>query len=308
MAMNRAQFGRLLRDDLNTVWGLEFKRYSEEWKALYKTEKAEHAFEEDQLVTGFGAASVKAEGAQIAFDEAMQGWTSRYDIETIALGFRITQEMIEDNRYMTMGSKYTQALVRSMIHTKEIKGAAILNNAFNAAFPGGDGVSLISNAHPLVGGGTFSNTLQTAADIAEASLEELLINIRKVKDDRGIPIALKPTDLVIPPDSEFTAVRLLESTLRPGLQAGATAALNDVNAINRKSIFGKEPIVITRMTDTDAFFIKTDCQRGLMHMDRIAINTKMEEDFNTTDYKYRARERYVFGWTDPRGIFGSPGI
>jgi hypothetical protein len=307
MAMNRAQFAKLLQEGLNTVWGLEYKQYPEEWRQLFQIESSKKAFEEDQLVTGFGAAVVKGEGAGITYDEAQQGWTSRYHHETIALAFTITQEAIEDNLYMTMGAKYAKALARSMQHTKEIKGAAVLNNAFNVAFAGGDSKPLLAADHPLVGGGVQSNLLSTPADLAEASLEDLLIQIRKTKDDRGIPIAIKPTDLVIPPELEFTAVRLLESTLRPGLQAGATAALNDVNAINRKSIFGKEPIVITRLTDSDAFFIKTDVNDGLKMFQRVAVTTKMEEEFNSTNWRYRARERYSMGWSDFRSLFGSSG-
>jgi Mu-like prophage major head subunit gpT len=307
MAMTRAQFAKLLQDGLNTVWGLEYKQYPEEWRRLYQVETSKKAFEEDQLVTGFGAAVVKGEGAGISFDEAQQGWTSRYQHETIALAFTITQEAVEDNLYMTMGAKYAKALARSMQHTKEIKGAAILNNAFNAGFVGGDGKSLLAIDHPLVGGGVQSNKLATPADIAEASLEDILIQIRKTRDDRGIPIALRPTDLVIPPELEFTAIRLLESTLRPGLQAGATAALNDVNAINRKSVFGKEPIIITRLTDADAWFVKTDVNDGMKMFQRVAIATKMEEEFNTTNWKYRARERYSYGWSDFRGLYGSEG-
>lgn len=307
MAMTRAQFGRLLQEGLNTVWGLEYKSYPEEWKGVFKTENSKKAFEEDQLITGFGAAVVKPEGSKIKYDEAQEGWTSRYNHETIALAFNITQEAIEDNLYMTMGQKYARALARSMQHTKEIKGAAVLNNAFNAAFAGGDGKSLLALDHPLAGGGVQANTLATPADLAEASLEDFLVMIRKAKDDRGIPIALKPVDIIIPPESEFVACRLLESTLRPGLQAGATGALNDVNAINRKSIFGREPIVITRLTDPDAFFIKTDVQEGLKMFQRVAIQNKMEDDFDTGNYRYKNRERYSFGWTDFRGLFGTSG-
>lgn len=307
MAMTRAQFAKLLREGLNTVWGLEYKSHPEEWRQVFQVESSKKAFEEDQLVTGFGAAVVKAEGASITYDEAQEGWTSRYNHETIALAFTITQESIEDNLYMSQGQKYARALARSMQHTKEIKGAAILNNAFNATFAGGDGRPLLAVDHPLAGGGVQSNALATPADLAEASLEDLLIQIRKTKDDRGIPIAVKPVDLVIPPESEFIAVRLLESTLRPGLQAGATAALNDVNAINRKSIFGKEPIVVTRLTDPDAFFIKTDVQDGLKMFQRVAIQNKMEEDFDTGNYRFKNRERYSFGWTDYRSLFGSSG-
>ena len=307
MAMNRAAFNAELEEGLNAVWGLEYNRHKEEWKMVFNTENSDKAFEEDVLVTGFGAAEIKPEGSSVAYDEAFEGWKSRYDHKTVALAFSITEEAQEDNLYMKMGQKYARALARSMVHTKEIHAASILNNAFNAAFTGGDGQALISANHPLVGGGVASNILGTPADMAEASIESLLIQIRKAKDDRGIPISLQPVDLIIPPEEEFNAVRLLESTLRPGLQAGATAALNDVNAINRKSIFGKEPIVITRLSDPDAWFIKTDADDSLKHFNRVSVQTKMEDDFNTGNFRYKSRCRYSFGWSDFRGIFGSSG-
>lgn len=307
MAMNRAQFKAELQEGLNTVWGLEYNRHPEEWKQLFDTSKSNKAFEEDVLVSGLSAAVVKPEGKSITYDEGKEGWKSRYEHITVALGFRITREAQEDNLYMNMGSKFAAALARSMRHTKEIHGASILNNAFNAAYQGGDGVSLVANNHPLMNGDVASNILGTPADMAEASIESLLIMIRKAVDDRGIPIALMPTDLIIPPEEEFNAVRLLESTLRPGLQAGATAALNDVNAINRKSIFGKEPIVITRLADPDAWFIKTDASDSLRHFNRIGMQTDTTDDFDTKDFKYTARTRYSFGWSDWRGIYASQG-
>jgi hypothetical protein len=307
MAMNRAAFRAELQEGLNSVFGLEYKSHKEEWKQVFKVENSDKAFEEDLLVTGFGAAEIKPEGSGVAYDEAFEGWKARYDHRTVALAFSITEEAIEDNLYMKMGQKYARALARSMIHTKEIHGASILNNAFNAAFPIGDGKAFLAIDHPLIGGGVASNMLATPADMAEASIESLLIQIRKAKDDRGIPIALTPTDLIIPPEEEFNAVRLLESTLRPGLQAGATAALNDVNAINRKSIFGKEPIIITRLSDPDAWFIKTDADDGMKYFNRVATTTKTEDDFNTGNYRFKSRCRYSFGVSEWRSCFGSAG-
>lgn len=301
MAMNRAQFAKLLQNGLNTVWGLEYNSYPEEWKQIFKAESSKKAFEEDELATGFGAAVVKPEGSAITYDDAGQGWTARYNHETIALAFNITQEAIEDNLYMSMGSKYSRALARSMQHTKEIKAASVLNNGFDSNYAGGDGVALLSASHPLAGGGVQSNILGTPADFAEASLETLLVQIRRVKDDRGIPIAIKPTDVIVPPEVEYTAIRLLDSVFRTGTN------FNDVSAVVKKSIFGRDPAVITRLTDTNAWFIKTDCPESLKAFQRTAVMTKMEEDFQTGNYRFKARERYSFGWSDFRGIFGTAG-
>ena len=301
MAMNRAQFQKLLWEGLNTVWGLEYASYPEEFKQIFKIEASKKAWEEDQLVTGFGAAVVKPEGAAVTYDEAAQAWTSRYVHEEISLAFAITQVAIEDNLYMSMGAKYARALARSMQHTQEIKGAAVLNNGFSGSYAGGDGVALFSDSHPLAGGGTQSNLLSTPADISETAIEDLLVKIRKAKDDRGIPIALKAVDVVIPPELEFTACRLLDSTLR------TNTADNDINAINKKGIFGRDPVIVTRLTDPNAWFIKTDAQEGLKMFNRLAVNTKMEDDFNTGNFRFKARARYSFGWSDFRGAFGSAG-
>lgn len=300
MAMNRTQFARLLQEGLNTVWGLEYNSYPEEWKQVFKVESSKKAFEEDQLVTGFGAAQIKSEGAAFAYDEAMEAWTSRYDHKTVALGFKISQELIEDNLYMQTSAKYARALARSMQHTREIYGAAVLNNGFGT-FLIGDGQPLFSASHPLSGGGVASNLLGTPADISEQAIEDLLVQIRKTKDDRGIPVALKPTDVIIPPDLEFVTCRLLDSVLR------TNTADNDVNAINKKGIFGRDPVIVTRLTDTNAWFIKTDCPDGLKSFDRIAVQTKFDEDFNTGDYRFKARARYSHGASDWRGCFGSSG-
>lgn len=299
MAMNRAQFSKLLQQGLNTAWGLEYNSHPEEWKRVFMVENSKKAFEEDQLVFGFGGAVVKPEGSALTYDEGGESWTSRYNHETIALAFAITEEVMEDNLYMQMGKKYARALARSMQHTKEIKGAAILNNGFSTN--GGDGVPLLSASHPLAGGGTSSNLLSTPADISEAALEDILIQIRKVKDDRGIPVAAKAVDVIIPPDLEFVTCRLLDSQLR------TNTADNDVNAINKKGIFGRDPVIVTLLTDADAWFVKTDIPDGLKMFQRVAVNTKMEPDFNTGNMRYKARERYSFGWTDWRSIFGSAG-
>jgi len=301
MAMTRAQFARQLQAGLNTVWGLEYNSYPEEWKRIFRIENSKKAFEEDVLTTGFGAAVVKPEGSAVTYDDAAEAWTSRYTHEELALAFSITEQAIEDNLYMTMGAKYSRALARSMQHAMEIKGAAVLNNGFSSSYVGGDGVAFFSASHPLAGGGTFSNLLSTPADLSETSIEDLLIQIRKTKDDRGIPIALKAVDLVIPPELEFTASRILDSALR------TNTADNDINAINKKGIFGRDAVVITRLTDQDAFFIKTDATDGMKMFNRVPVQTKMEPEFNTGNMRFKARTRISFGWSDPRGCFASQG-
>jgi len=299
--MTRAQFARQLQAGLNTVWGLEYNSYPEEWKRIFRIENSKKAFEEDVLTTGFGAAVVKPEGSAVTYDDAAEAWTSRYTHEELALAFSITEQAIEDNLYMTMGAKYSRALARSMQHAMEIKGAAVLNNGFSSSYVGGDGVAFFSASHPLAGGGTFSNLLSTPADLSETSIEDLLIQIRKTKDDRGIPIALKAVDLVIPPELEFTASRILDSALR------TNTADNDINAINKKGIFGRDAVVITRLTDQDAFFIKTDATDGMKMFNRVPVQTKMEPEFNTGNMRFKARTRISFGWSDPRGCFASQG-
>jgi len=297
--MTRAQFSKLLQEGLNTVFGLEYKKYAEEWRGCFDIESSTKAFEEDQLVTGFGGAAVKAEGAGVMFDEAQQGWTARYTHETIALAFSITQEAIEDNLYMSMGSKYAKALARSMQHTKEIKGAAIFNNAIDAAVMYGDGKSLLATDHPLTGGSTGSNMLATPADLSESAIEDLLIQIRKSVDDRGIPIALKAKSMLIPPELQYVAHRILKTKLRVG------TADNDANAIKDMGIFGSDPKVITRFTSASNWFVKTDCNDGLKYFNRKALKRTMDTEFETGNYRYQTRERYSFGSTDWRGVFGS---
>lgn len=299
--MTRAQFAKLLEEGLNTVFGLDYRRHPEEWRGCFDVSSSKKAFEEDQLVTGFGQAAVKAEGAGVTYEEAQEGWTARYTHETIALAFAITQEAIEDNLYMSMGSKYSKALSRAMQETKEIKGADILNRAYNAAYTGGDGVALCSTAHPLVNGSTFSNMLATPADFSESALEDILIQIRKAVDDRGVPLAMKAKGLIIPPDLEFVAHRILKTALRPG------TADNDTNAIKDKGIFGSDPKVVTRLTSANKWWVKTDINDGLKHIKRKGLTRKMDVDFDSGNYRYSSRERYVFGWTDPRGVFGNGG-
>ena len=299
MAMNRAQFPRGLQEGLNTYWGLEYNSHPEEWKKVFAVESSKKSFEEDQLVYGFGGAVVKPEGSSVTYEEGGEAWTSRYNHETVALAFAITEEAQEDNLYIQLGAKYSRALARSMQHTKEIKGAAIMNNGFSTT--GGDGVALFSASHPLAGGGTASNLLSTPADISEASLEDILIQIRKAKDDRGIPIALKAVDVIIPPELEFVTCRLLDSQLR------TNTSDNDVNAINKKGIFGRDPVIVTRLTDADAWFIKTDANDGMKMFQRKAVETKMEPEFGTGNIRFKARERYSFGWTDWRGCYASAG-
>lgn len=301
--MNRTQFAKELEEGLNTVFGLDYKSHPEEWRMLFEVVNSKKAYEEDVLVSGFAAAPVKAEGSSVAFDEGAEAWTSRYTHETVALQFAITEEAIEDNLYMSMGAKYAKALARSMIHTKEIKGAAIFNNAFSGSgILGGDGKTLLAIDHPLAGGGTFSNMLSTSADFSETALEDILIQIRKAKDDRGIPVALNPKMVVVPPETEYIACRILDSTLRAG------TADNDINAVNKKNIFSQPPEVITRLSDSDAWFVKTDCPDGLKYMDRVGLKKRIKIDHDTGNYQYLVRERYSLGWTDPRALYGSAGV
>jgi len=299
MAMNRAQFKKNLQDGLNTVFGLEYRRYPEEWKAMFDVETSGKSFEEDVLMSGFGAAPVKAEGAGVAYDAGSEEWTARYTHETIALAFSITEEAEEDGLYGSLGNKYSRALARSMVHTKEIKGANIFNNGFDSNYTGGDGVELFSTAHPLANGGTFANELTTPADISETALEDAVIAIHKFVDERGIPVAYQARKICVPTELEFNVQRILYSALRSG------TADNDLNALKTMGMFPDGVAVNHRLTDPDAWFIKTDCPDGLKHMVRKRIKRKVEGDVETGNMRYRARERYVFGHTDPRGAFGS---
>lgn len=299
--MSRTQFAKELQEGLNTVFGLEYKQYPEEWRKFFEVVSSNKAFEEDVLVTGFGLAQVKAEGASTAFDEAAEAWTSRYTHETLALQFAITEEAIEDNLYMQMGAKYAKALARAMQFAIEVKCAAVFNNGYDSAYAGGDGKSLFATNHPLAGGGTFSNMLATPADLSETALEDLLIQIRKAKDDRGQPIALTPKMLVVPPEGEYNAIRILASTLRTGTPD------NDVNAIKAKSIFASMPEVLTRLSDSDSWFVTTDCMDGLKYFDRVGLKKRIEIDHDTGNYKYLVRRRMSVGWSDPRCAYGSQG-
>ena len=299
--MNRARFRKQLQEGLNTVFGLEYKRYEQEWRPMFDTENSTKAYEEDVLLAGLAGAPVKPEGAPVAYDQGGEAFVSRYVHETIALAFSLTEEAEEDNLYGSIGNKYSKALARSMQHTKEVKGAAVINNGFTAAFPGGDGVELFSTVHPLFGGGTQANTFTTQADLSETSIEEALIAISKFVDERGIPIAVRATKLIVPPDLMFVAERLLTSPYRPG------SADNDINAIKKMGMLPGGCFKNHRLTDASQWTIKTDCPDGLKHMVRKNIQRGLEGDFETGNMRYKARERYSFGWSDYRGAFGSSG-
>ena len=300
MAISRAQLVKELEPGLNALFGLEYRQYADETKEIFDTESSDRAFEEEVMLSGFGNAAVKPEGQGIQFDDAQETFTARYTNETIALAFAITEEAIEDNLYDRLASRYTKALARSMASTKNIKGAAVLNNAFNAAFSGGDGVSLINAAHPTLAG-NFSNQLATPADLNETSLEQSLIDIAAFTDERGLKVAARGMKLVIPSNLQFTADRLMNTKGRVG------TADNDINALSNMGMIPEGYTVNHYLTDTDAFFIKTDVPNGLKHFSRSPIKTTMEGDFDTGNVRYKARERYVFGFSDPRGIFGSQG-
>ena len=301
MAISRAQLLKELLPGLNALFGLEYARYGEQHKEIYETETSERSFEEETKLSGFSAAPVKNEGSAIAYDNAQEAFTARYNHETIALGFSITEEAVEDNLYDSLSARYTKALARAMAYTKQVKGAATLNNAFSSAYVGGDGVSLISTAHPLVSGGTNSNRPATAADLNETSLENAVIQIAAWTDERGLLIAAQPKKLVIPPALQFTATRLLETNLRVG------TADNDINALKNNGSIPQGYCINHFLTDTNAWFLMTDVPNGLKHFERAALANSMDGDFDTGNVRYKSRERYSFGWSDPLGIFGSPG-
>jgi hypothetical protein len=301
MAISRSQLVKELEPGLNALFGLEYSRYENEHAEIFITETSDRAFEEEVMLTGFSGAEVKQEGAPVVFDQASEAYTSRYTHETIALAFAITEEAIEDNLYDRLASRYTRALARSMANTKQVKAAAVLNNAFNSSFTGGDGKELIATDHPLANGGTFSNELATAADLNETSLEQSLIDIAAFVDERGLRIAIQGRKLIVPKELQFTAERILKSPLRVG------TADNDINAIKNMGMIPEGYRVNHFLTDTDAFFIMTDAPNGLKHFVRSPIKTAIEGDFDTGNVRFKARERYVFGFSDPRGIFGSPG-
>ena len=301
MAIARSQLLKELEPGLNALFGLEYDRYDNEHAEIFETESSDRALEEEVMLSGFGAAPVKGEGQAVSFDISNEAYTARYTHETIALAFAITEEAVEDNLYDRLSSRYTRALARSMANTKQVKAAAILNNAFDSTVTYGDGKELCATDHPTVGGGNFRNELTTAADLNETSLEQSLIDIAAFIDERGLKIALQGRKLIIPSALQFVAERLMASNLRP-----ATAD-NDINAIRSMGMLPEGYVVNHFLTDTDAFFIKTDAPNGFKHFERSPIKTSMEGDFDTGNVRYKARERYSFGVSDPRCVFGSPG-
>ena len=302
MAINRAQIRKQLVPGLNAVFGLEYKEFPEEWKEYLSISKeSNRAYVEDVLMTGFGGASVKAEGAGVAYDSASESYTSRYIFETVALAFALTEEAMEDNLYGDLGSKMSKALARSMQYTKNVKCANIINNGYDTAYAGGDGKPLFSASHPTKSG-TGSNLLSTPADLSETSLEDVLILIGQATDDRGIPMALKVKKLHIPIQSQFIARRLLGGDERPG------TADRDINAVRQMGILSANGVAMSHyFTDPDQWFLSTDCADGLKYIERSAIKTGMEGDFESGNLRYKSRERYVAGWSDWRGAFGTPG-
>jgi hypothetical protein len=301
MAISRAQLLKELLPGLNALFGMEYKRYGEEHKEIYETETSERSFEEETKLAGFSAAPVKPEGQAIAYDNAQEAWTARYNHETIAMGFSITEEAMEDNLYDSLSARYTKALARAMAYTKQVKAAAILNQGFNAGVTYGDGVSLFSTAHPLISGGTNSNRPTVGADLNETSLENAVIQIAAWTDERGLLIAAKPRKLIVPPSLQFVATRLLETELR------VATADNDINALKNNGSIPEGYTINHWLTDTNAWFLTTDVPNGLKHFIRTPMSTSMDGDFDTGNARYKARERYSFGVSDPLGIFGSPG-
>jgi hypothetical protein len=301
MAISRAQLLKELLPGLNALFGLEYAKYGEEHKEIYETESSERSFEEETKLSGFAAAPVKNEGSAIAYDNAQEAWTARYTHETIAMGFSITEEAVEDNLYDSLSSRYTKALARGMAYTKQVKAAFVLNNAFAGGPTYGDGVVLCSTAHPLVSGGVNSNTPSTPADLNETSLENAVIQIAAWTDERSLLIAAKPKKLIVPPSLMFVATRLLETELR------VSTADNDINALKNNGSIPEGYTVNHYLTDTNAWFLLTDVPNGLKHFVRTPMSTGMDGDFDTGNVRYKARERYSFGVSDPLGIFGSPG-
>jgi len=301
MAISRAQLLKELLPGLNALFGMEYSRYGEQHKEIYETETSERSFEEETKLSGFSAAPVKNEGAAIAYDNAQEAWTTRYNHETIALGFSITEEAIEDNLYDSLSARYTKGLARAMAYTKQVKAASILNNGFSASYAGGDGVALFSTAHPLVSGGTNSNRPSTAADLNETSLENAVIQIAAWTDERGLLIAAKPKKLIVPPALQFVATRLLETSLRVGTTD------NDINALKNNGSIPEGYTQNNYLTDANGWYLTTDVPNGLKHFVRSPLANSMDGDFDTGNVRYKARERYSFGWSDPLGMFGSPG-
>ena len=300
MAISRQQLAKELEPGLNALFGLEYKNYENQHTEIYDIENSDRAFEEEVMLSGFANAAVKAEGSAVTFDTANEAFTSRYTHETVALAFAITEEAIEDNLYDKISTRYTKALARSMANTKQIKAANVLNNGFSSSFPGGDGKELFATDHPTQSGDA-KNELSTSADLSETSLEQALIDIAAFTDERGLKIAARGLKLIIPSELQFTAERIMKSANRVG------TADNDINALASKGMIPQGYVVNNFLTDTDAFFIKTDVPNGLKMFERAAIKTAMEGDFDTGNVRYKARERYSFGFSDWRGVFGSPG-
>ena len=301
MAISRAQLLKELLPGLNALFGLQYATYGEEHKEIYETEKSERSFEEETKLSGFSAAPVKNEGSAIAYDNAQEAFTARYNHETIALGFSITEEAVEDNLYDSLSARYTKGLARAMAYTKQVKAASVLNNGFSNSYPGGDGVALFSTDHPLVSGGTNSNTPSTPADLNETSLENAVIQIAAWTDERDLLIAAKPRKLVVPPALQFVATRLLETELRVGTND------NDVNALKNNGSIPEGYTINHYLTDTNAWFLTTDVPNGMKHFVRTPLQQSMDGDFDTGNVRYKSRERYSFGFSDPLGMFGSPG-
>jgi hypothetical protein len=303
MAISRAQLLKELLPGLNALFGLEYARYGEEHKEIYETETSERSFEEETKLSGFSAAPVKNEGSAIAYDNGQEAWTARYNHETIALGFSLTEEAIEDNLYDSLSARYTKALARAMAYTKQVKAASVLNNGFtnSAQYYGGDGVPLFSASHPLVSGGTNSNIPSTPADLNETSLENAVIQIAAWTDERDLLIAAKPRKLIVPPALQFVATRLLETELRVGTND------NDINALKNNGSIPEGFTINHFLTDNNAWFLTTDVPNGMKHFVRTPLSQSMDGDFDTGNVRYKARERYSFGWSDPLGMYGSQG-
>jgi hypothetical protein len=301
MAISRAQLLKELLPGLNALFGMEYARYGEEHKELYEIETSERSFEEETKLSGFSAAPVKNEGSAIAYDNAQEAWTARYNHETIALGFSLTEEAIEDNLYDSLSARYTKGLARAMAYTKQVKAAAVLNNGFTTGYNGGDGVPLFSASHPLVNGGVNSNIPTTPADLNETSLEAAVIQISLWTDERGLLIASKPKKLIVPPSLQFVATRLLETELRVGTND------NDINAIKNNGSVSEGYTINHFLTDTNGWFLTTDVPNGMKHFVRSPLAQSMDGDFDTGNVRYKSRERYSFGWSDPLGMFGSAG-
>jgi hypothetical protein len=301
MAISRAQLLKELLPGLNALFGLQYATYDQEHKEIYETETSERSFEEETKLSGFSAAPVKNEGSAISYDNAQEAWTARYNHETIALGFSLTEEAIEDNLYDSLSARYTKALARAMAYTKQVKAAAVLNNGFSSSYLGGDGVALFSASHPLITGGVNSNIPTTAADLNETSLEAAVIQISLWTDERGLLIAAKPKKLVVPSSLQFVATRLLETELRVG------TADNDINALKNNGSISEGYTVNHFLTDTNAWFLTTDVPNGMKHFVRSPLSNSMDGDFDTGNVRYKSRERYSFGWSDPLGMYGSAG-